>query len=98
MNYSFQVQMSITAVENNQATFEMAEKWFSLKPDNTLEVIVQDEVMFLRKRAARESRFDAIVLDSCFSYTTDDIHCPSTAFLDPYVIRSMAALVGEQGE
>ncbi|KAK5978800.1 hypothetical protein GCK32_001191 [Trichostrongylus colubriformis] len=90
-------QMSITAVEFHRPTVEMAKKWFSLEPDNSLQVVIEDGVLFLEKSALRGRPYNAVILDACFIHTLDELHCPSTAFLNPQPIKDMAKVVGEQG-
>ncbi|PIO65821.1 hypothetical protein TELCIR_12489 [Teladorsagia circumcincta] len=75
----------------------MAKKWFSLETDKLFQVIIGDGVEYLRQSVRKGRRFDAIVLDACFIEAHDDIHCPSSVFLNTEAIQDMAKLIGDQG-
>ncbi|KAK6740047.1 hypothetical protein RB195_008488 [Necator americanus] len=90
-------QMSITVVEINARTLEMARRWFGLETDEQHEVILMDGIEYIERSVRKGRRFDYIFLDACFAKTSNHLICPNSPFLSKEIIAAMAKLLEKKG-
>ncbi|EYC44400.1 hypothetical protein Y032_0462g1891 [Ancylostoma ceylanicum] len=98
LRYNFP-EMNITVVEISAQMINLAKKWFDLQIDDHHRVIHADGVAFLKQQADTGMKYDAVLLDACYSTqeTAENFICPVDLFLEEHVISSIAQVLSQGG-
>lgn len=84
---------SITGVDIDPTVVELAQKYFGLKLDNRLNVIVQDGLSFLKQKL----KFDVIMLDVDSKERGSPMSCPPPQFMESDILAAAADSLGHEG-
>ncbi|XP_052869335.1 eEF1A lysine and N-terminal methyltransferase homolog [Anopheles cruzii] len=88
---------TITAIEIDEEIERVAVKYFGLKLDDRLCVVIDDGVHFLATEVARNARYAALLFDVDSKDPTVGMSCPPAAFIEPDVLANARKLVGAEG-
>lgn len=84
----------ITGVEIDPVIYKLAKEYFGLKPDDKLDIIIQDGLQFI----AEKRSFDVIMFDIDSKEQTAVVSSPPPQFLEPGALDSVKSSLGDTGE
>ncbi|ETN61319.1 CGI-01 protein [Anopheles darlingi] len=90
-------QTNITAIEIDEEIEQIAVKYFGLKLDERLRVVIDDGVHFLATEANRGAHYTALLFDVDSKDPTVGMSCPPAAFVEPDALANARKLVGTDG-
>lgn len=85
--------ISITGVELDPLVVEIAKKYFGLKTNEKLKVIVKDGLEFLNEK----SKYDIIMYDVDNKEQGSALSCPPLQFLESSILKNVADSLGNEG-
>lgn len=85
--------ITVTGIELDPLVIELAQKYFGLKVDERLKIIVNDGVKFLKEK----NKFDVIMFDVDSKQLGSALSCPPLQFIEPSVLNAVAESLGDEG-
>ncbi|CAD7078893.1 unnamed protein product [Hermetia illucens] len=87
----------LTAIDIDPVMLEISEKFFDLKQDNRLEVVIEDGIAYLGAAGKSNKQFNAILFDVDSKDLSLGMSCPPASFLEPTVLNDVKMLIGNKG-
>ncbi|CAL4069158.1 unnamed protein product, partial [Meganyctiphanes norvegica] len=95
--HKYFTNISLTCVEIDPAMVIVAKDWFDFSPDKRLKVEVEDGLLYIRKAAEGNLKFNAIMFDADSKDSSIGLTGPPKAFLELGFLRTVVDCLSEDG-